>query len=187
MPIRCFGNNSRQGTYALFVTLSEAQDIAFGRFLEGAKLPLQPGVYLYIGSALGNRPASAPLARRLVRHTTRSAGKPAHLIRERMVGAFLENGLASPDFSPPAGKKLHWHVDYLLDSRYAEITTVMAIRSGKRLESSLSDLAASFEETFPVAPGLGASDTKNGTHLFGIRDPEACAEKLERAISLTDE
>ena len=187
MSIRCFGENFRQGTYVLFVTLSEMQNIVFGRFLGGAKLSFQPGVYLYIGSALGNRSASAPLARRLVRHATRSAGNPAHLLRERMVDVFLENGLALPGFSPPAEKKLHWHVDYLLDNRHAEITTVIAIRSKKRLEGTLSDLVASFDETFPVATGLGARDTKNSTHLLGVRDPEACTEKLERAISLTGE
>ena len=184
MQIRCFGNGSRQGTYLLFIHLSKELSLGFGNFLGGKKIPLEPGFYLYIGSALNQKPSSMPLARRLVRHASRSNGKPAHEAREYMIRFFQKHQLATADLHPPANKKLHWHIDYLLDCPYARIIAAFVIRSPLRLETAVSDLAASLDETCIIARKLGARDTRSGTHLLGIRDLHSCLEKLERAIPL---
>lgn len=183
MPITCFGDSSRQGTYALFILLSKKLNLSFGRFLGGRKIPLDPGFYLYVGSALGNDPASMPLARRLVRHASRSSGKPPHKIRSQMIRFFKNNNLATSNLQPPTGKKLHWHIDYLLDSRYAQIINVSIIRSPLRLENTVSDFAESLDETFIIAPKLGAGDTTRGTHLLGVRNLETCICAFEQKVT----
>lgn len=184
MTIRFFGDNSRQGTYALFVTLAETARLAFGKFRSGTRFLLDHEACLYVGSALGDGPSATPLARRLVRHASRSPGNPPHRIREPMIEAFTKNGLARAGFTPPDRKKLHWHIDYLLDCRQAELSSVFVIRSPQRLETTLSRHAAALDETIEIARGLGARDTKNETHLFGVNDLETCMKKLENAIGL---
>ena len=184
MQIQCFANGFRQGTYILFIHLSKKSSLCFGNFLGGKKIHLEPGFYMYIGSALNKKPSSMPLARRLVRHASRSNGKPAHEAREFMIRFFQKHQLATADLQPPANKKLHWHIDYLLDCPDARIITAFVIRSPLRLETAVSDLAESLDETFIIARKLGARDTRSGTHLLGIRDLDSCLEKLERAIPL---
>lgn len=182
MQVTCFGNRFREGTYALFITLSKELNLAFGKFLGGRKILLEPGSYMYIGSALGNRPSGTPLARRLVRHASRSNGKPPHELWDCMVRFFLENRLADPDLKLPSKKTLHWHIDYLLDSQHAQIVKVLIIRSPDRLETALSNLAASLDETFIIARKLGARDVRGGTHLLGVRNLESCIAALENKI-----
>ncbi|MCG8375078.1 MAG: GIY-YIG nuclease family protein [Chlorobiales bacterium] len=182
MQITCFGNGFRQGTYALFIVLSKELSIAFGKFLGGRKLLLEPGCYIYIGSALGNRSASMPLARRLVRHASRSNGNPPHELRDHMVRFFQKNSLAGPGLQPPSQKKLHWHIDYLLDNQHAQIVRLLIIRSPDRLETALSHLAASLDETSTVAQGLGAGDVRNSTHLLSVSNLDSCFTALERTI-----
>ena len=182
MPITCFGNNSREGAYVLFIYLSKESSLAFGKFLQGTSIPFEPGFYLYVGSALGNSSSATPLARRLVRHASRSNGKAPHKIRAQMIRFFQENNLVTQGLHPPAGKKLHWHIDYLLDSQDAQIVSVLIIRSPDRLESALSNLAASLDETFVVAQGLGARDVRSSTHLLGVRNLDSCLFALEKKI-----
>ena len=182
MPITCFGNNSRQGTYALFILLSKKLELGFGKFLQGRSIPLEPGFYAYIGSALSKNPTAMPLARRLVRHASRSNGKPPHEVRGHMIRLFQENNLGTADLQPPADKKLHWHIDYLLDSQYAQIIKVYVIRSPFRLETVISELAMSLDETFIIVRKLGARDTKSGTHLLGVRNLESCLSAFEKKI-----
>lgn len=182
MQITCFGNNSCQGTYALFISLSKELSLAFGKFLGGQKILLKPGCYMYIGSALGKRLSGMPLGRRLVRHASRSHDKPPHELRDHMIRFFQHNGLAGPDLQPPDQKKLHWHIDYLLDSQHAQIVRVIIIRSPDRLESTLSNLAASLDETFVIARGLGARDARNSTHLLGVRNLDSCLSAFEKKI-----
>lgn len=182
MQITCFGNGFRQGTYALFIVLSKELSIAFGKFLGGRQFLLEPGCYMYIGSALGNKSASMPLARRLVRHASRSNGSTPHELRDHMVRFFQKSSLAGPGLQPPSQKKLRWHIDYLLDSRHAQIVRILIIRSPDRLETALSQLASSLEETFIIAQGLGAGDVRNSTHLLGVKSLESCFNALERTI-----
>ena len=58
-------------------------------------------------------------------------------------------------------KKLHWHVDYLLQR--AEITGLFLIQTEKRLEC---EVACILEKKYNVVPGLGSSDCNCIGHLF---------------------
>lgn len=182
MSLRSFGNNSRQGTYALFIALSKELGLSFGKFLKGKSISLEPGIYLYIGSALGENAAAMPLARRLVRHASRSGGKAPHKIRNEMICFFQENNLATKDFQPPPDKKLHWHIDYLLDSLNTQILKAYIIRSPLRMETAVSDMVLSLDETFVIARKLGAGDTRSGTHLVGISNFDSCLAAFEKNI-----
>ncbi|MCG8343613.1 MAG: DUF123 domain-containing protein [Chlorobiales bacterium] len=190
MLIQCFGNDSRQGTYALFIFLSNKLNLRFGNFLRGRHFSLDPGYYVYIGSALGAKSSAMPVARRLLRHASRSNGKPPHEVRGHMIRYFKENKLAAADLRPPTGKKLHWHIDYLLDNLDTRIIKACIVRSPARLENALSDLALSLDETFVIAPKLGAGDTKNSSHLLGIKNIDtflpAFEEKIPTLLSAHD-
>lgn len=100
-----------------------------------------------------------------------------------MIRFFKNNNLATSNLQPPTGKKLHWHIDYLLDSRYTQIINVSIIRSPLRLESTVSDFAESLDETFIIAPKLGARDTTRDTHLLGVRNPETCICAFEQKVT----
>jgi Uri superfamily endonuclease len=72
----------------------------------------------------------------------------------------------------PEKKRLHWHVDYLLDLTAVEVSHVMAFRSGSKIESRLAKLVEDQPETIAFAPRLGASDRTGGTHLLFVEAGE---------------
>lgn len=73
-----------------------------------------------------------------------------------------------------AEKKIHWHVDYLL--QYARIESVFVVKSPRRLEcTTANDLS----RTFPPVPGFGCSDCRCGSHLFHHHGREALERRLE--------
>lgn len=179
MKFTIFGQIYRQGSYILLIVLRKPVSVAFGKFLDGRPINLAPGHYLYVGSALGSRRGAFPLASRVLRHASRSDCSPPHEIRTALLNLFT-----SWSNRPPArktGKKLHWHIDYLLDRPEAEIIHVMLFPSPVRLEPHLADLLDSMPETSPVANRLGAQDASTGTHLFRITDPAALHACLEGA------
>ncbi|NTV68374.1 MAG: DUF123 domain-containing protein, partial [Chlorobaculum sp.] len=53
MQYTIFGSNSRQGSYILSIRLQARTEVTFGKFRNGAVIELEPGRYLYVGSALG--------------------------------------------------------------------------------------------------------------------------------------
>ncbi len=63
------------------------------------------------------------------------------------------------------GKKLHWHIDYLLEK--ARVTDVLMIEGEKRLECEIS---AKLSEKMESVKGFGCSDCRCESHLF-IRAP----------------
>lgn len=58
-------------------------------------------------------------------------------------------------------KKLHWHIDYLL--QHTEHTGLFLIRAGERLEC---DIARILERKYDVVNGFGSSDCSCAGHLF---------------------
>lgn len=147
------------GAYVLWIEVKETSGVQFGRFAGGRPQTLDAGSYLYVGSAMGRRGAST-LAHRLLRHATRSDGA-AHPVRPELCTAL---GSAKP----PAHKRLHWHIDYLLDHAAADLTGIIALRSAQPLEAALADLLTEQPWTAPVAPRLGASDHARATHLLRL-------------------
>ena len=177
MQYTIFGQNSRQGSYVLLIELDRDIEVAFGKFRKGSPIGLDAGNYLYVGSALGGAKGRFPLASRLLRHASRSDGKPAHAIRRELLELFMSWGFRQP--GSQGTKKLHWHIDYLLDSKEAEIQHAFIFPGASRLEPQLAELLAAMPETAPIADRLGAQDATSGTHLFCIDDVAVVLARLE--------
>lgn len=146
------------GAYALWIDVRALIAVRFGRFAGGRPVELACGPYLYVGSAMGMQGAST-LARRLLRHATRSDGT-AHPVQPALRAAL---GLA-----PPATKRLRWHIDYLLDCPAAALAGVVAVRAAAPQEAALAAALLRQAWTMPVAPGLGASDHPGASHLLRV-------------------
>ncbi len=175
-----FGQNSHQGTYILLIDLYAPAQVSFGRFLGGRAIGLEPGKYLYVGSALGAGKRAFPLAGRLLRHASRSGNSRSHAIRKELLDLFVSSGYRTP--TGKGNKKLHWHIDYLLDLPEAEIFHVIMIMGASRFEHRLAGLVASMPESSTVADRLGAQDARSGTHLFRISDHAAILANLEITV-----
>ena len=175
-----FGSKYPMGSYILFIRISSSFQLAFGRFQHSRLFTLPVGDYLYIGSALGSR--GNPLARRLIRHASRSKGVQPHEIQASLIQFFSENHASLNCTVEPTAKKLHWHIDYLLEHREAEITHIVILRHPEKMEHHLSEFLASLQETSLVAPRLGAQDTRNSSHILRITDQQRILEQLEQYI-----
>ncbi|MBX3012477.1 MAG: GIY-YIG nuclease family protein [Caldilineaceae bacterium] len=162
------GDAGRQGIYLLHVQVTEPLAIRFGRFQRGQPITLLPGSYLYVGSALGRQGATT-LAGRLLRHTTRGGALPPHAIQPDLWAQLQEGGMIPHNRSIlPRPKRCFWHIDYLVEQLAAEITQIIALRTPHRLESKLARQLATLPRLSPVAPGLGASDDPQATHLWRV-------------------
>ena len=166
--IRIIGDNSQTGTYILRIRLKEDTALQFGRFKKGKLISLPAGDYLYVGSALSEKGATS-LARRLVRHATRSADKPPHAIREKMIHQFAEYGLGNGNLLPRQGKTLHWNVDFLLDLQSTELINILVIRFPERLENRIAKQPERNPRIDIIEHGLGANDAPGATHLLHVR------------------
>ena len=169
--IRITGDESQSGTYILRIRLKEDTTLQFGRFKKGKLISLPAGDYTYVGSALSEKGATS-LARRLIRHATRSGDKPPHAIREDMIDRFAECGLGSGNLLPRQGKTSHWNVDFLLDLQSAELINILAIRSPERLENKIAKRLEQNPYTSIIERGLGANDAPGATHLLHVRADE---------------
>jgi Uri superfamily endonuclease len=164
------GDESRSGVYILWLSVHRDLALVFGRFQGGRPVPIPAGGYAYVGSALGRRGAPS-LAGRLLRHATRGGGRPPHAIRDRLAGQLAEAGLRPAGGPLPAGKRLRWHIDYLLEEPAVEIAHISALRTAERLETRLADWLAAWPGATPPAIGLGASDDPGRTHLLRVPAP----------------
>ena len=169
--IHIIGDDSQAGTYILRIRLKEDTTLQFGRFKKGKLISLPAGDYTYVGSALSEK-GSTSLARRLIRHATRSGDRAPHTIRKNMINRFAECGLGPQNILPKSGKTLFWNVDFLLDFQSAEIVNVIAIRSPERLEHTIADLLEHDTDTQIIEKGLGANDVPCNTHLLRVKTDE---------------
>lgn len=171
------GENHSSGAYLLRIRVHHPLSIRFGKFNRGASILVPLGDYIYVGSAMGARGASS-LAWRLLRHASRTDAQNPHAIRAEMLSEFEAVGLGKLPLSPPNQKKLHWHIDFLLDDRTVSLSHIIAICTATRLESNIARRLAKHPDTFALADGLGASDARGETHLFGIKNADAFWEKF---------
>ena len=180
------GGESQAGTYVLRIHLNEDTTLRFGRFKRGKLISLPAGEYCYVGSALSEK-GSTSLARRLVRHATRSGGQAPHRIREEMMRRYVECGLGNGYLLPKHGKTLFWNIDFLLDLGSAEISGVYAFRSANRLESRLAKKLERDSHTEVIERGLGANDVPGNTHLLLVRAAEPWWKSLPIQLANVDE
>lgn len=176
------GNTYSQGIYLLRITVVAPITVTFGRFQGGRPIPIPPGDYLYIGSALGHRGASS-LAGRLLRHTTRSDSLPPHAIRTPLATQLQEIGLITGNNKMSLRKRCFWHIDYLVDQLTAEITQISALRTARRLEAQLARTVALDPAVSPVVLGLGASDDPHATHLLRVEAAATWWPRLPRLMT----
>jgi Uri superfamily endonuclease len=157
------GDESVGGSYILRLQVERPLKIHFGRFQRAKPVLVPQGEMLYLGSAMRG------LASRVLRHALRTGNKPTHALYEPLLLNMQKAGLANGHFHQPSKKKLHWHIDYLLDETAVRLKQALLIRSEKRVEGQLGEWLLAQPETFVLVPGLGASDVKGHTHLLGIR------------------
>jgi Uri superfamily endonuclease len=119
------------------------------------------GYYLYVGSALGPGGLRARLARH--RRGSQRSSQPS---------------------SRPAGKKLHWHIDYLLQR--AQLIEVWSVASEERLECRWSEVARELSGAQVPVRGFGSSDCRCPAHLIYF---SACPhrEQFEQACACSPE
>lgn len=173
MNLTVLGSDSASGFYVLRIRVRQDVALEFGKFRGGRRVLVPSGEYAYIGSALGNM-----LARRLVRHATRSGSKPPHPIRQTLLERFLALGLGRENLLPRNGKRLFWNVDYLLDLEEIELRGVIGIRTPLPLEREAGQLLLADPATTIVEKGLGAHDVPGNTHLLRVEADEAWWEEL---------
>lgn len=74
-------------------------------------------------------------------------------------------------------KKLHWHIDYLL--QHAEIVDVVRVYTDQRLECRI---AAPLCDRLPRVDGFGCSDCSCPSHLFGPERLSALKEAVDHVV-----
>ena len=168
--ITFWGDHCHCGVYVLWLETRTDLSLVFGRFNRGQPIRVPAGAYAYVGSAMGAGGTS--LAGRLLRHTTRTGLKPPHAIRTAMLDQFRVAGLGASAPQPPAAKRLHWHIDYLVDELAVEIDSITVIRAAARIESDIARRLAVRPGVVPLWPGLGASDAPGETHLLRLPDED---------------
>lgn len=165
--ITILGSDELCGTYILRILVPEDLHVRFGRFRQGTPIYVPQGDVLYVGSAMAQK-GSMTLARRLLRHATRCRPKRPHALRLTLLKKMIAAGLAPPNLQPPAGKKLFWNIDYLLDEETVELQQVLILRSLERLEDAVAELLLAETACQPIALGLGAHDSPASTHLLQL-------------------
>ncbi len=73
------------------------------------------------------------------------------------------------------GKKMHWHIDYLLAGRGVSVGEVYFSEGAGKKECEIAQILGQVGE--PV-PKFGCSDCKCRSHLFRIGDAKAAIERL---------
>jgi Uri superfamily endonuclease len=160
------GEPRASGAYILRICVDGPLALRFGRFRQGEPVALPAGEYVYVGSAMGGQ-GSTTLARRILRHATRSGARPPHAVRLHWQRALVKAGLLPPG-AHPSPKRLRWHIDYLLDEPLVELSGVLLLGAAASLESALAKLVSADPAAFIPVAGLGASDAPGATHFFGI-------------------
>ena len=70
-------------------------------------------------------------------------------------------------------KKLHWHIDYLL--QYTEVCGAIYAETGSRQECRIAE---GLQKILEPVPGFGCSDCRCFSHLFFSNDPGALKQAV---------
>ncbi|MCS7062194.1 MAG: DUF123 domain-containing protein [Anaerolineae bacterium] len=160
------GDDNTGGAYVLRICVAANLRVRFGRYANGMPIAVSAGEYVYVGSARASLGA-ATLSTRLLRHLTRSEGRPPHILREEVWRACAQAGLSPLVF--PRRKTLFWNIDYLLDEMEVEVVGVWVARSAwQNAESCLARAILLEAGVEPLAPRLGAHDSRDYAHVLRI-------------------
>ena len=130
-----------KGSYVLLIELPEERVITVG---SPAKVP--PAIVV---RRAGVRRAGRLPSRHFPRGYYAYVGSAMGGFKARISRHFKSN------------KKLHWHIDYLLEK--ASITGIILCQTNERVECTIAQ-ALSYQ--FDSVPGFGCSDCKCRSHLF---------------------
>jgi len=81
------------------------------------------------------------------------------------VGSALNNLEKRIDRHRRKRKKLFWHIDYLLNSKYAKISEVLVIKTNKKMECKLNRIISNMDNARILVKGFGCSDCICKSHL----------------------
>ena len=131
------GDKYPRGTYIQKIRVKQTITINYGRSQKQKEGTFPKGTYVLVGSALGDKGAgSLPL--RLTRHARRSDNS-----KHPVFDDYLE--LYNLDLEKlNKMKTLHWHPDYLLNSKEAEVLDAIIIQSAERLEEKIEEEARTY-------------------------------------------
>ncbi len=76
------------------------------------------------------------------------------------------------------GKKLHWHIDYLVEEAY--IREIVVVRSNSKIECLLAQFMSS---SMVGIPGFGCSDCRCYSHLYFTTEEQVlryCVQKVSQ-------
>ncbi len=175
--ITILGKEAAGGAYVLRLKILQGVSVRFGRFQQGERIFIPAGNCLYVGSAMRG------LGARLLRHASRVDADRPQPIRRVMEWVFLREGLIKRK-RPYTPKRLHWHIDYLLEQPAVELAQVFVLRSPVRLETAVAQKLLNDPAIFIIAPGLGAADDPGSTHLLGVRADDAWWQALTKKLHL---
>ena len=136
-----------KGVYCLVINVRKDLNINIGAF---GKIRFKKGIYAYVGSAQNN------LEKRVSRHLSRSS---------KISKKFLGHKKSQSDFF--VNKKKFWHIDYLLDNRFAKILKVYYKKAKKSEECKIAKKLSKTE--IPIV-NFGCSDCDCKSHLFKIKN-----------------
>lgn len=156
-----------KGVYCLVMRSDGEFDIDVGRL---GRFHFNRGIYIYTGRSL------ISVEKRIARHLTKVNGdarRPlaAEVLLRRAGGVWDEDVNVIGDREEKfmkTGKKLHWHIDYLLE----HINVINAITFGldEFSECALNMRISRIEGANPPARGFGSSDCKCYAHLWWFKD-----------------
>ena len=115
-------------------------------------IPFKKGFYFYIGSAMGAT-GSSTLLNRVKRH-----------------------------LKPPINKKIHWHIDYLLNDKYSRIIRIFLIPSMLKLECIIAEELSDLSEG--IIKDFGCSDCKCLSHLLYFKNFSSLKEIYKKGLTL---
>jgi Uri superfamily endonuclease len=115
--------------------------------------------------AADNAKGSYILLIKLPEETTIAAGRLGPVLFRRGHYAYVGSALGGLkqrlDRHLRAEKKLHWHIDYLLEK--ARIDGIVTCETDERTECAIAN---ALSEQFESVPGFGSSDCRCHSHLF---------------------
>jgi Uri superfamily endonuclease len=176
------------GAYVLHIRIHCPAQIRVGRFAGDRSIAIAQGDYVYIGSAMG-KGDGIYLPRRIVRHATRSPGRPPHHFRKQLLAHFVQAGLSPAQVMPKSAKRLFWNIDYLLDHAAADVAHILYVRSETRLEIPIVERLEDRSDTHAPFTGLGAHDHRGHSHFLALSDAtsawtDCCQDVLEFIAAL---
>ena len=175
--IMILGDHGQSGAYLLRMVVRKDVTVRFGRFQGGRPILVPKGEVVYVGSAMAEK-GSMTLARRLLRHATRSDRENPQQIRGALLKVFEDMGLGTVHLRPPEKKKLFWNIDYLLEEDVIELSHVVIVRTRIKFEDELAHFLEMEPKSSGLAKGLGAHDRQGSTHILMVRETAGWWQQL---------